>query len=376
MSHKMYYDKASRTMRLHSSLKDLREIREIFERDVISEEEEPVLKRLAYKFHDYCIRGYVREPHVFKGIKLDFTKGITTIGEPMDELKAFNAQIKARCIPLNDNTYSITIMLVNTDEVSINIPEKCLYQAKLGISNKSNQANKFRFVEKNAFNRFNGLDEEELALAMLYRDKKIYATGLGTATRWDIDKDGIGEIWNDFLPTNEIPSMQFSLNANELLTDQELSMKYLSDLDDTDKKTKLKSLENLVVLYKQWVDQLEEKQKALDISFATAATKNISLCKKAYTRMQQGVKALKNNDMAFLAFQLANRAMFMQRVHLRMQAELSNKDRYDGDEKLEERLEAMDYYAETDNNCYWRPFQLAFILLRSEEHTSELQSPR
>ena len=187
-------------------------------------------------------------------------------------------------------------MLVNTDEVSINIPEKCLYQAKLGISNKSNQANKFRFVEKNAFNRFNGLDEEELALAMLYRDKKIYATGLGTATRWDIDKDGIGEIWNDFLPTNEIPSMQFSLNANELLTDQELSMKYLSDLDDTDKKTKLKSLENLVVLYKQWVDQLEEKQKVLDISFATAATKNISLCKKAYTRMQQGVKALKNND--------------------------------------------------------------------------------
>ena len=78
--------------------------------------------------------------------------------------------------------------------------------------------------------------------------------------------------------------MQFSLNANELLTDQELSMKYLSDLDDTDKKTKLKSLENLVVLYKQWVDQLEEKQKALDISFATAATKNISLCKKAYLR--------------------------------------------------------------------------------------------
>ncbi len=375
LSHKIYYDKTTRTMRLNSAIKNKKEIRDLFEQDIFREDEAPALEKLLYKFYDYCCRGYVREPHAFKGIKLDFTKGITAIGEPIEELSEFNAQIKARCIPLNDNIYSITIMLVNTDETSINLPEKCLYQAKLGISNKANQANKFIFVEKNAFNRFNGLDEEELGLAMLYRDKKIYATGLGTATGWDIDKDGIGEIWNDFLPMNEIPSMQFSLNANELLTDQELSMKYLSDLNDTDKKTKLKSLENLVFLYKLWVDQLEEKQKALDISFATAAAKNISLCKTAYTRMQQGVKALKNNEMAFAAFQLANRAMFMQRVHLRMQAELSNEDRYDGDEKLEERLEAMDYYAEIDNNCYWRPFQLAFILLDIvsiiDEHTSE-----
>lgn len=366
LSHKMYYDKDTRTIRLNSAIIDLKEIREIFERDVIHEDEAPILKKIAYKFHDYCVHGYVREPHYFRDIKLDFTDSMNATGEPKEELASLNVVVKARCIDLGNNIYSITVMLVNTYETTENCPDKCLYQAQLIVDNHDNDRNAFCFVDKNAFNSFEGLDDEELNLAMLYREKKIYATGLGTATDWRINSDGIGSIWNDFMPSKEIPSMKFSLDENELLKDQELSMKYLSDLDDTAKAKKCQSLENLVVLYKNWVDSLEVKQKELDQCFQTMAARNIALCKNAYVRMFRGINILKSNKVAFDAFQLANRAMFMQRVHLRMQAALANKDRYNGDKDLEERLESMDYYEESDKNCCWRPFQLAFMLLDIE----------
>lgn len=51
--------------------------------------------------------------------------------------------------------------------------------------------------------------------------------------------------------------MDFTLPPNNLVSDDELSMKYFSDLNDIAKEDKLLSLENLVNLYKTWVDNLE-----------------------------------------------------------------------------------------------------------------------
>ena len=53
-------------------------------------------------------------------------------------------------------------------------------------------------------------------------------------------------IWSDFFPVTEIPSISFALPQNDLLKDGELSMKYLSDLNTSDKDTKLTSLRYLV----------------------------------------------------------------------------------------------------------------------------------
>lgn len=57
--------------------------------------------------------------------------------------------------------------------------------------------------------------------------------------------------------------------------------------------------------------------------------------------------------------------MFMQRIHIAMQADMAreNADRYPEDEEISDRLCRMDYSREEDSNCRWRPFQIAFLLM-------------
>ena len=108
------------------------------------------------------------------------------------------------------------------------------------------------------------MDDEEKSLELLYRHKKIYATGLGVSADWDISDDGTGNLWTDFFPIREIPAMNFSLPNNDLIHDEELSMKYLSDLDNTSKTEKLRSMRRLVDLYSQWIADLKVTAQSID----------------------------------------------------------------------------------------------------------------
>ena len=59
--------------------------------------------------------------------------------------------------------------------------------------------------------------------------------------------------------------------------------------------------------------------------------------------MYAGIETLRSNDNAYHAFLLANRAMYMQRIHIAMQSEMAqaNADRYPGDEEISDRLNGM-----------------------------------
>ena len=64
--------------------------------------------------------------------------------------------------------------------------------------------------------------------------------------------------------------------------------------------------------------------------FSAPASKNIDACKKSYGRMCEGIETLEKNETAWNAFMLANRAMFMQRIHIEMQNKMAEEkaDRY------------------------------------------------
>lgn len=361
LAHKMSFDKNTGTMKLLTQIK-AKEVRDIFEKDTIPENEYQILKQIAYRFVDYCNAGYVRVPHEISEFILDFSKGEYVDAESNRELDGTSAKIVALRTKVSDDIWSVTVMLVNELE---EVPAKanhCIFQSRIEINTHNNC---FSFVESNPNPDIHLMDEEECSLELLYRHKKIYGTGLGTSVDWDIDEQGKGSVWNDFFPIEEIPAMNFSLPKNRVITNNELSMKYLSDLNSIDKDTKISSMYSLVDLYKSWVVNLEKTASLLDTKYTSAASKNIAECRRAYERMYAGIKTLKENETAYKAFLLANRAMFMQRVHIMMQSDMAKEsaDRYPGDEEISDWLRNADYYKEDDANCRWRPFQIAFLLM-------------
>ena len=361
LAHLIAFDKERGVLRLIASI-TAKEVRAIFERDTIPEAEFQILQKIAYRFVDYCSMGYVRVPHEVPEFVLDFSNGDYADNEENHNLDGTDAKLVALRRRIADNLWSVTVMLVNGLSESPVKANRCIFQSRLEIGTYNNG---FLFVESNPNSDISAMDDEERSLDLLYRHKKIYGTGLGTSVDWKIDDNGSGSIWNDFFPITEVPSMSFSLPKNDLLGDGELSMKYLSDLDSSDRETKLRSMRSLVDLYKLWVEDLEKAAAKLDARYTSAAAKNIQECKRAYQRMYAGIETLRSNDNAYRAFLLANRAMFMQRIHIAMQSEMAqaNADRYPGDEEISDRLNGMDYSRESDANCRWRPFQIAFLLM-------------
>ena len=63
-------------------------------------------------------------------------------------------------------------------------------------------------------------------MALQYRNKKVYGTGLGTSISWDVDALGNGEIFSEYFPISEVPPMDFSLPKDSGVTKDALSMKY------------------------------------------------------------------------------------------------------------------------------------------------------
>lgn len=276
---------------------------------------------------------------------------------------------------IKDDIWSVTVMFVNTENRTPVNPCQCLYQSEISVDTADND---FIFTESSSCENLDDLSEEEQGLALLYRNKRNYGTGLGTSVDWNIDENGNGTIKSNFFPIIEVPSMSFSLPENDTIKNDELSMKYLSDLSGSSKDDKLNSLHKLVDLYVDWTDKLKTVSKTLDPRFATIASKNIAECSKAASRMYAGIETLKNDETAYSAFMLANRSMFMQRIHIQKQSDLfkANADRYPGDKEISEWLNNLDYTREDDSKCRWRPFQIAFLLMDINSIVLENSSDR
>ena len=186
---------------------------------------------------------------------------------------------------------------------------------------------------------------------------------------WDVDDAGEGWVSNDFFPQVEVPAMDFKLKSEIKVPDEAFSMKYLSDLDATDQDIKLSAEEKIIEAYADWIDKRRTKTEGLDKKYKPIALKNLMGCENSAERMRKGITILKENKKAWQAFQLANRAMFMQRAHLKLQGETSNINRYPDDEELSEILDEIDYNKidERFKDRYsWRPFQIAFLLMSIE----------
>ena len=329
--------------------------------NIVPEHQSKIYNTVLYPLAKQCDHrtGFIRMP-LSKTFELDFSSGRITNLEPFEGVAC---RVTGISRPMGDGITSITIMVVNTAKSEGQAEQdKMIFQPKLSIVSQDG----YHFVDNSFMSeRFIAKDSEELRLAMLYQDKKCYASGLGTSVNWDIKEDGQGMINNTFFPEKELQSMDFELDETIAKHEREiLSMKYHSDLDGAPIEEKVGYLQELMDAYGQWIIDRKKEIDKLPQKFQTVASENMADCEDALRRMQNGLRILSENKIVQTAFALANRAMFMQRIHLAKQQELGEeKPRFAGDAEVQKWLRNIDYASHSDEKTKWRPFQLAFMLM-------------
>lgn len=347
-------DDEKKTVKLTQQIKS-RQITEVYRNEDV---EDISFQEYAYKLVKLLEQGTVRVPHEFEYEIVwkdrEYVESESRLGDTPAKITALRHQI-------GEDIFSYTVMLVNDEIYSHKSSEKMILQPEILINSAENGA---KFIDYSKINSITDGDSEEAAIALEYRNKKSYASGLGTATKWDIDEAGNGYIANDFYPIYEVPSMDFEVDSKYNVSKNTLSMRFLSDLDDVEKDEKIKLLEKFVDAYGIWISEQELLKQTLEEQYIYQADKHIENCSFSLDRMKGGIEYLKSNPIAWDAFQLANRAMYMQRIHIMKQGDMAENYNaiYSDNEELEEWFDELDYRKASDN-CFWRPFQLAFILL-------------
>ena len=364
------YDASERTLKMLRGF-NRKDVRLLKESDRLDTDDDHIIDNM-YKLADQLKSGYVREPHELKDIVIAF--GDSNYADSAENLDSDLVGITALRRRMENGNTSLTVMVINKKSGHA-AGESCIFQPELKVESANNN---FVFAEYTGNADFDILDAEEQSLELQYRNKHVYGTGLGTAVNWDIDEKGNGSIRNDFFPEFEVPSMDFNLPGDCGVNPRTLSMKYLSDLDDTDRKEKISNLDSLVGAYSVWIDELANRADTLDGCFSAAAKKNLNGCRAACERMRAGIKILESDDQAWNAFQLANRAMFMQRVQLVVQRKWPAT--FPEDRELSNVLQGIDYRTADmefpEDRYAWRPFQLAFMLLDIVSVTDEKSADR
>lgn len=367
----IYVDLEEKTLRLVSGGLKRKRVSELRELDILGADEFNIISNM-YKLADQLEKGYVREPHQ---VELVIEFGDKDYVDNNRKLDGTELKITALRRKISMETYSISVMLVNDDERKYK-PDLCIYQPEIEVDTNKND---FIFTDYSGTQDFDSLDDEEKSLELQYRNKKVYATGMGTSVNWSIDEAGRGIVYTDFFPEEEVPSMEFTIPEKYCVDNKALSMKFLSDISEEDKDEKIKSLLTVIHSYEMWINEKQEDIEKLERKYQKIAEKNIEGCKKAFERMNRGIERLKKDEDAWNAFQLANRAMFMQRAHLKLQAMTANKNRYPYDEELTKLLDSIDYYSIdniVEDRYSWRPFQLAFLIMSIESIVNQQSEDR
>lgn len=205
------------------------------------------------------------------------------------------------------------------------------------------------------------VDDEELSLDLLYRNRPVYAAGHGCSADWEVENGEAKLLSTESLPSYEIPQMVFGLPEGTT-PKPDLNMYNLANKEDAEV---LQSLKNLVGGYEEWIGLVERETKEIERDLQEIAGKHLKLCREASERMKSGITLLSETPDCMRAFKLANLAMHMQRCHSDLQRENVFPD--------EDRKTDLDYPSKEHS---WRPFQIAFLLLSLEGITSSESDDR
>ena len=185
--------------------------------------------------------------------------------------------------------------------------------------------------------------DPDLASAdLVYRHRREFATGHGTATAWPAkgaSVDRVDELWTDLIPQREIaPVVPWTPPGTP-----ELDMGVLARAESAQQINEM--VEPLLTAYETWLRTNAAAVDSVEPIHQPVARDHVALGERSLSRMRAGLRLLADDDAALAAFRFANLAMESQRhASVRVLARRRGQP------------------VPTAVEAKWRPFQIGFIL--------------
>ena len=256
----------------------------------------------------------------------------------------------------------LTVCLVNREEASRSVDEKCIFQShfRVTVASPNGTASILPYPSMSASEP----DPEEQSLALLYREYETFGVGHGCAADWQFDPvaNRATQVSAEALPEFETPSITPDVRRSDGKK-VEVSMAALAGLVPGDDG--FTALSEVVDLYDGWVREKEQEIQSLLEGHEIAASRHLEECRRCIERMRLGLEYLRKDETARKAFMLANHAVLLQQICT--QGEV-RKASYEDKTK---RITFSEGYPDPSDleipsgRGSWRAFQVAFLLMAS-----------
>lgn len=273
------------------------------------------------------------------------------------------------------NSYIGTATLLNKS--SENNPDfNSFYQSKIQIEilDKDNFPHILPYPEYTDTTEDILEPNEDNTFSFIYKKMFTYAIGHGTSVVWKDtpDKNSITKVSTEFLPEHEIQPLTPDIINSRTGKPYQISMKELSEGGG------METIKELIDDYEKWIYKLENKEINIEKKYKNVFYKNIELCKEGFERIQKGFQYLtdENFPKAKKAFMLMNEALYLQQ-------NIPNQIREANFNPSGSKINFQEYELwkdEVQKNLnikgFWRPFQIAFILLTVDSIINEKSDSR
>lgn len=263
----------------------------------------------------------------------------------------------------------ITISVINTLKATReNLDSMCLFQAGLRVTGQSGTEWIDPYPEYLAGD-FADPDPraDENVNRVVYRNDRTFAIGHGCGADWVHGRpQRVGAVWSDVLPVFETPSTSADLSIKQSdgsVSSLKVSMRKLAGL--AQREDGLDDADTLLREYRRWTAALESTVASIPARDRPTATALIEDCRSCADRIDSGLALLRSQgalgDKVRLAFRLANHAMLT--AQLRGGQSLRSPTRDDQGRLCWPPAAKFDPAAPDPRRGYWRPFQIAFLLM-------------
>lgn len=230
----------------------------------------------------------------------------------------------------------LTVSLINRNKADKDLKEtaeKTIFQVGMVIASTQKKS-EFTSVGRQIDI---GIDPEIQELDLLYRDNHYYAQGHGCSVKWDLENPEPLWIASDYFPSYNLLQMK-AATFDDLPV---FGMKFLAEGKGQDI---IDLLKNFMQRYSGWIADTSKKTGEFSEQEKISANRNLQKCQAALEQIEQTIleleKSLTGDQLVWRAFQMANEAMYMQRV---------------------QSMKKNNWKIEPEK-ISWYPFQLAFIL--------------